>query len=266
MIDGTEHNFGPDEILDWLPDDPCGEKAHQQVLAQSETVEQAHITSYMAGYFDAEGCIHSGISSEKSTALNHKFTPAVQIATATSQMAGLFDGEGCIRISVSKEETSRIDYRQVPVVMAKQNDQGTILERIFDTYCSYYDVEYATQGKQAPRPNRQPAVCCRVYSAKDIRNFLVPLLPVLCEKRRQAVIMLREILPRYENEVHLTKKGFIEMMRWKRELDREKPMGDEDRKYTVEYFEELWSDELEEQQEITDFSDEEPEKVSLTDD
>jgi DNA-dependent RNA polymerase auxiliary subunit epsilon len=255
-----------EELLDALPDNPCGEEAYQQVLGQSESVEQAKVTSYMGGYFDAEGCINSGISSEKSAAPNHKLTPAVQVSAATSQMAGLFDGEGCIRVAVSKDESLQTGYKHTPAVMAKQNQQGTILERVFDTYCSYYDVKYATDGEREPRPNRQPAVCCRVYSAKDIRNFLAPLLPVLWEKRRQAAIMLREILPRYENGVHLTKSGFIEMMRWKRELDREKPMSDEDRKYTVEYFEELWDDDLDAQQQLGDFQTEEPERVRLSDD
>jgi len=101
--------------------------------------------------------------------------------------------------------------------------------------------------------NRSPTVSVNVRSAEHIRNFLTPLLPLLREKRRQAIIMLREILPRYEAGRHHTKRGFIELMRWKRELDREKPMGDEDRKYTVEYFEELWGDEIEEQCRLGDF-------------
>jgi hypothetical protein len=265
MTDETEHNFGPDEMPDWLPDDPCGEEAHQQVLAQSETVEQARATSYMAGYFDAEGSIGSHPGKRDDMSLGWGLSNRLQLKSKISQMAGVFDGEGCVSLSACKCDSYSHGHRLRPGVSMTQNQSGTVLQDIYDEYCSYHGVEYNITYRDA-RGHRSPTVQARINGAENIRKFLRPLLPVLHEKRRQAIIMIREILPRYENDCHLTRPGFIEMMRWKRELDREKPMSDDDRKYTVEYFEELWADELEEQQEITDFSDEEPEKVSLTDD
>jgi hypothetical protein len=254
-----------EELLDALPDNPCGQEAHQQVLGESESVEQARATSYMAGFFDAEGCIHSNPSVRDDRPIGAELRNHLSVQLSVAQMAGLFDGEGCISYNVLANEAASHDFASVPQVTMQQNQKKTMLEQIFEAYCSRHDVDYKTYYIEE-RGNHSPAVRAQVNKSDNIRDFLSPLLPVLCEKRRQAVIMLREILPRYENKVHLTKQGFIKMMRWKRELDREKPKGDEDRKYTVEYFEDLWEDDLDAQQQLSDFQTEEPERVRLSDD
>jgi hypothetical protein len=241
------------EVSTGLPDDSCGEEAHQTLLRQSDSVEQARATAYMSGFFDAEGCVKGEVSVYSGSPRGHKFKPSLSLTTATCQMAGVFDGEGCISYEVhSEKRPERRDFYSKPTVSMIQNKEGTILERIYEEYCSHQGVDYSLTYQDA-RGNRSAAVRANIYGPDDIRGFLTPMLPVLHEKQRQAVIMLREILPRYENGVQLTKEGFIEMMKWKRKLDREKPMGDEDRKYTVEHFEELWADDLEAQQRLDDF-------------
>jgi hypothetical protein len=239
------------EVSTGLPDNPCGEEAHQMVLGQSDTVGQARITSYMAGYFDAEGSIQ--ICPRLDEEGHTWFEKSVALGSSISQMAGVFDGEGCITYEPRVSDTCSIGFESYPHIRMKQNEDGTILEQIFETYCSHHGLEYGLTYREPKSENESNTVEAYVRDTEDIRAFLTPLLPVLCEKRRQAVIMLRELLPRHENGVHLTKPGFVEMMKWKRELDREKPMGDEDRKYTVEYFEELWADDLEAQQRLDEF-------------
>jgi hypothetical protein len=240
------------EVSTGLPDNPCGEEAHQMVLDQSENREQARATTYMSGFFDAEGCIHANPSTRDDRPLGAEFRNTVSVELATSQMAGVFDGEGCIRHVVSESKGCSLGFKSYPGVRMEQNKEGTILEEIFETYCSHHGVDYKIYDLEA-RGHKSPAVSAHVHKSHNIRNFLTPLLPVLYEKQRQAAIMLREILPRYEEGVHLTKSGFIEMMKWKRELDRAKPMGKEDRKYTVEYFQNLWADDLEAQQSLDEF-------------
>jgi hypothetical protein len=238
---------------DWLPDDPTSDEAHQMVLNQSETLEQAQITSYMSGYFDGEGCVKTDVAVNESVKLNYKFSVTLELET--SQMAGLFDAEGSIILSPTRGNYC-LNYGFKPEIRMEQVQDKTMLEDIFESYNDYIDFDYSLRRMSNENdPNRQPTVQANMYTKSDIRNFLAPLLPMLKEKQEQAIIMLREIIPRLENDVHLTKEGFIEMMKWKELLDREKPMGNEDRKYTVEYFQDLWADDLDDdaQSDLTHF-------------
>jgi len=238
---------------DWLPDDPTSDEAHQMVLNQSETLEQAQITGYMSGYFDGEGCIRVCVGDSERNKTNYQFCPKLKIAT--SQMAGLFDAEGCISLSAAKDSNC-LNYNLKPRVNMAQVQDKTMLEDIFDSYNDYIDFDYGlSKHIRENDPNRQPTIEANIYVKSDIRNFLAPLLPMLKEKQEQAIIMLREIIPRLDRGVHLNKEGFIELMKWKELLDREKPMGNEDRKYTVKYFQDLWADDLDDdaQSDLTHF-------------
>jgi len=227
---------------DWLPDDPTSDEASQMVLNQSETLEQAQITSYMSGYFDGEGCIQASASVSESSRLNYNFCPEVTLKT--SQMAGLFDAEGLISLEirgVSASSTCGLN----PLLGMMQVQDKTMLEDIFESYNDYIEFDYGLCKRSHENDShKQPTVEVGIYKTSDIKNFLAPLLPMLKEKQEQAIIMLREIIPRIERDMHLNKEGFIELMKWKELLDRDKPMGNEDRKYTVEYFQDLWADDL----------------------
>jgi len=239
---------------DWLPDDPTSDEANQMVLNQSETLEQAQITGYMSGYFDGEGSITAKSSFDDGYKTNYEFS--LQLEVETAQMAGLFDAEGSISLSASVCQEQRLNHNLYPELRMKQVQDKTMLEDIFDSYNDYIEFDYSLIKRTCENdPNRQPTVSAAIYQRESIKNFLTPLLPKLKEKQEQAIIILREIIPRLENNVHLTKKGFIEMMKWKELLDREKPMGNEDRKYTVEYFQDLWADDLDDdaQSDLTHF-------------
>jgi hypothetical protein len=244
----------PIDKPDWLPDDPTSDEACQMVLNQSETLEQAQITSYMSGYFDGEGCIKADVKSSETHYLNYQFLPRLKVQTA--QMAGLFDAEGSIILAPSTSSNVNLNYQFLPRLKMEQVQDKTMLEDIFESYNDYIEFDYnLRKNKHENDPNRQPTVEAYIDPKRDIRNFLAPLLPMLKEKQEQAIIMLREIIPRMERDVHLTKEGFIELMKWKELLDREKPMGNEDRKYTVEYFQDLWADDLDDdaQSDLTHF-------------
>jgi hypothetical protein len=238
------------EIPEWLPDNPCSEDAHQMVFDSTDgNIEQTQIITYMSGYFEGEGCVRVGVKGNNNS-INYTMEPKLHIESATSQMSGLFDAEGSIGFFPYGSTNYKNGYGCNPRVRITQNKDGTIVEQIFETYCSLFEIDYTSHEEE--RQGRSPSVTCAVGKSNHIRKFLTPMLPLLMEKQRQAIIMLREILPRFEDGVHHTKEGFIEMMKWKHELDKGKPMGDDDRKYTVEYFEDLWRDEIESQQRLDD--------------
>jgi hypothetical protein len=237
---------------DWLPDDPTSDEAHQMVLNQSETLEQAQITGYMSGYFDGEGSVRANVGEDNTLRLNHEFAATLTVSSA--QMSGLFDAEGCIRLSVSNRPNINVSHQLTPFLSMGQNRYKTMIENIFNSYSKHIDFTYNRYySKQNDRDKEFTRVC--INGNSNIKNFLAPLLPMLKEKQEQAIIMLREIIPRMERGVHLNKEGFIELMKWKELLDREKPMSNEDRKYTVEYFQDLWADDLDDdaQSDLTHF-------------
>jgi hypothetical protein len=244
----------PFDKPDWLPDDPTSDEASQMILNQSETLEQAEITGYMSGYFDGEGCITADVKSDESYDLNHQLRPALKVKTA--QMAGLFDAEGSICLFASTSSTVNLNCELRPRVAMQQVQDKTMLEYIFESYNDHIEFDYKLRKiHNENKLNKQPTVEAYIIPKRDIKNFLAPLLPKLKEKQEQAIIMLREIIPRMERDMHLNKEGFIELMKWKELLDREKPMGNEDRKYTVEYFQDLWADDLDDdaQSDLTHF-------------
>lgn len=238
--------------VDWLPDNPVSDEANQQLLTESETLEQARITGYMSTYLDGEGCIQLACGSSPLRSIEYELSPKITVKTA--KMAGLFDAEGCIQCSIGESESYSINHQMEQRLKLKQAE-GAMVEVIFDEYCKHFDTEFTSISRPTQKSHWKPQIECTVRGLDNIQNFLAPLLPHLYEKQEEAYIMLRYIIPRMRKDEHLTKSGFVELMRYKELLDRDKPMGNDDRKYTVDYFEELWADELEAADEQASMSD-----------
>jgi len=182
-------------IPDWLPDDPTSDEASQMVLNQSETLDQAQITSYMSGYFDGEGCILFSVHKNKCSKHNYKVQPRIQVKAA--QMAGLFDAEGSIQLDVSNHHSNSLNHSLGPHLRLGQVQDKTMVKDIFNSYQEYFDFNYSLTRRELDPP-LQPQVRARICRRNDIKNFLAPLLPMLKEKQEQAIIMLREIIPRLD--------------------------------------------------------------------
>jgi len=243
------------EEPDWLAESPTSETAQQQTLAmldpdsEEEAYRQASIAAYTAGFFDGEGCVEANVSHKDSYANGYRFRPRLSVRCLKHQMAGLFDAEGYIYVGVNESESHSNSHQMFPALAMKQVQEKTLLQHIFDRYSEVAGISYTLH--EETRVGRQPVDIATICRSDDLEGFLRPLIPLLYEKRRQALIMVDEILPRYRDGLHHTKRGFIEMMEWKEKLDDAKPMDKEDRKYTVEYFEDLWEEDLENQTRLT---------------
>jgi len=243
------------EEPDWLAESPVSETAQQQTLAMldPDTEEEAHrqasITAYTAGFFDGEGCVGLNVTVGDTYANGYHIQPRISVRCLKHQMAGLFDAEGYIQVRVAESETNSNSHQFSPALGMRQVQEKTLLQHIFDRYSEVAGFSYKLN--EEARDGVQPVDSAVICPPDDIVGFLRPLIPLLYEKRRQALIMVDEILPRYRDGVHHTKRGFLEMMEWKEKLDEAKPMDKADRKYTVEYFEDLWEDDLENQTRLT---------------
>ena len=214
------------EEPDWLAESPVSETAQQQTLAMldPDTEEEAHrpasIAAYTAGFFDGEGCVSLTVSAQNDCYVDHALEP-------------------CLRVALVKHQT------------VVQGTEKTLLQHLIGRYSEVAGFSYSRWEYEARHDEHRGTERVHITSAEDIEMFLRPLIPLLYEKRRQALIMVDEILPRHRDGLHHTKRGFIEMMEWKEKLDEAKPMDKEDRKYTVEYFEDLWEEDLENQTRLT---------------
>jgi hypothetical protein len=232
---------------------PASDEAYQQVLDQSESYEQAAITAYTAGFFDGEGSITASACRHSEDARNdgYSMNKEVSIKLVKHQISGLFDAEGHIIASVHAQG-SRGGHRLSPEIGLKQASEKTILDAIISRYSNIAGFHYSLYDVSDRRENRSDTEQMSVSSADGIEAFLRPLIPLLGEKRRQAKIMVNELIPAFRQQKHHTKEGFIEMMKIKERLDEQKPMSKEDRKYTVEYFKDLWADDIEAQTALSD--------------
>jgi hypothetical protein len=214
------------EEPDWLAESPVSETAQQQTLAmlnpdtEEEAYRQASIAAYTAGFFDGEGCVSLNASAQNDCYVDHALEP-------------------CLRVALVKHQT------------VVHGTEKPLLQHLIGRYSEVAGFSYSRWEYEARHDDHRGTEKVHITSAGDIEGFLRPLIPLLYEKRRQALIMVDEILPRYRDGVHHTKRGFVEMMEWKERLDEGKPMDKDDRKYTVEYFEDLWEEDLENQTRLT---------------
>jgi hypothetical protein len=233
---------------------PVSDEAYQQVLDQSESYEQAAITAYTAGFFDGEGSISATPSANRGPAgtEGHGIKTKLRITLIKHQIAGLFDGEGCISAGAFKNGSRRLGHSFTPRVNVEQASDETILHAIASRYSSVAGFDYNIYERQTSAENESDTESLTIQAADDIEAFLRPIIPLLGEKRRQAQIMVNEFLPAYRQGKHHTKEGFIEMMKIKRRLDEQKPMGNDQRQHTVEKYQDMWADDIEAQTALTD--------------
>jgi len=142
------------EAPDWLPD-PTSDEARQQTLTLCDgDVEQAKLTSYMSGYFEGEGCIRTGVWRQSGCSNGFNYAPRIRVQAA--QVAGLFDAEGCITQEVFTHHESRLNYSVGPRLYCGQNENGTILERLFEDYCGSFGVKFNCYKKEAQGEKSKP--------------------------------------------------------------------------------------------------------------
>lgn len=205
------------------------DKSHQCLEARVLRQEQMR-HDYVAGFLDGEGCIDVRIQTHSTFKLRYAMMPRVRIADG--YIAGFLDAEGCIHPGIYQSRRMAIGYGVHPETRIEIRKGKPVLNEIQDYLADHGITATVWEEKEA-----------RILSAngaKDVERLLVLVLPHLCVKYNQAIIMLDKILPLMKQGKHLTREGFVEIMRYVDILSVEKGPNGPRRKYTETYFRNLW--------------------------
>ena len=155
--------------------------------------------------------------------------------TQTAHLAGVFDAAGAVTAHITKRDRYSIGYEFRPLVRVQRPHRHVPLIGKLDEYAEQQSVgglvEETSSGYEF-----------EVYGPEDISNFLEPLVPYLVTNYEPAQIMLQEIVPAVEDDKHLTKQGFYELVGVVEELRESTARSDS--RYTQEYFADEWEGDL----------------------
>ena len=192
------------------------------------------LVPYLAGLIDTDGGVYVGITKRKN---RWDFYPSVSIC---QYLAGMIDGDGSISVSIHRARDMKTRFWLEPKVQVSV-EAIERFEHILEELCSRLGV--AVNFNYYKTSSGGIAFVATFYGMKNVKNLLNLIHPFLIFKKKQASIMLREILPRFDEGKHLTKEGILEIMLF---VDQLRSFhGKNNRlKYDTKYFRSLWKDEL----------------------
>lgn len=159
--------------------------------------------------------------------------------TDIAHLAGFIDATGSITAHVSKNDEYSIGYQVhglIRIVRPADNEDPIIGK--FMEYCEEEGVQIGVSDTSNGPQRERDSTELFIKRPEAISRFLEPMLPYLTTEYPKAIVMLEQVVPRIEDEVHHTKEGFYELMEFV-DMLRQNTSGD--LKYTQEYFEEEWS-------------------------
>jgi len=148
-------------------------------------------------------------------------------------LAGFFEGEGCILMRISKSKTCNFGYRITPMVSINQCDYE-ILYKIKD-FLETQKIDTNIIYECRSNPNHKDSYSLQIWRRYSVKKFFSLIYPYLLGKKiKQVEILLFDIFPLIEQNKHLTKKGFLEVMGYIDQLNSLK--GGKRGKYNQKYF------------------------------
>lgn len=206
-------------------------------------LEQIHMDGYIAGFFDGDGHIVSGIQFNN----NSKppiITPGIKFSQ--SYIGGMVDSEGSLTAHIEHK------YKNGPHIIHPgfrinlgQKDSN-ILYLIKGYLMNYGIASQIYIAKKRKSPNHQFISSLTINKIGDTKKFLEIIYPYTFIKKPQIKIMLEEIMPRIIHNglkgsiPKYTKREFIEIMHYVDQMSALKGNQQGKRKYTENYFRELW--------------------------
>ena len=199
-------------------------------------MNQRNLSEWTAGMFDGDGTIHSRVTTSESTNTGYRIDAACSLTN--SYVAGLFDAEGTVSNVVAQRGNSAVNHHIDPRCRITQTENDSLIEQL-KAFCKSIGVQpNVYHNEQKDNENYAPTFQFDITGKDDVRTFLKSLETDLVVKRKQAEIMLGDILPLLESNAHGTRRGFLRVMSRVDALNSLK--GGTRGKYNLEYFEDLW--------------------------
>jgi intein/homing endonuclease len=155
-------------------------------------------------------------------------------------IAGLFDGDGCIYACATHNGNSYVFRTNLQMLLRRKPFE--VLYEI-KGFLARKGIHATVRKRPSHHSRSGEELVLYISSRTSVKRFLELLLPWLRVKRPQAIVMLTQIIPRLEKGEHLTRRGFLELMRWADVLTLLKGDTLEAKKYTYAYFLKIWGDE-----------------------
>lgn len=153
-----------------------------------------------------------------------------------AHLAGVMDAVGSITVHIQQREQYSTGHEFRPVVRIIRGERHAILIGKLDEYASQ-------QGVHATITEKEKGYEFVIYDAEQIERFLRPMMPYLVSAHEPATVMLEEVVPAVKDDKHLTKQGLYDLVGHVETLRATTARGD-DAKYTQEYFEKEFGDEI----------------------
>lgn len=149
-------------------------------------------------------------------------------------LAGVVDSSSSISVHVQKEDSFGLGYTIQPVINVRKKDPG--LPELF----AYWGEQIGVKRKVR---HKQDYYSWTVTGREAVGQVLECLEPYLLIYDGVAETILQEIIPRLEDREHTTKEGFLRIMEFVDDIRRQVSTRGKSQ-YDVEYFEDLWADEM----------------------
>lgn len=135
--------------------------------------------------------------------------------TQVAHLAGAFDMAGNVTVKITKSNSNKIGFKITPnVTFSRPDSEDPIFGKLME-YAEDNRIQY--QLYETERSD-YTSVSCQFTHRESIKRLLDSLLEYLVTNYTDAMIMLTEIIPAIEEEKHLTKQGFYNLMEYADEL------------------------------------------------
>lgn len=185
---------------------------------------------YLAGFIDAEGSLRCGILPCKTMELKYQIQPTITLEQHLPKyLAGMLDGDGLISIGANEDLTTKVGFNLQSVI--KFYNTNSLLKEVLIQFGKL-------KGIRVGFSMNQKVLVARITGRKDVKKCLEVLFPYLILKKQQASLLL-QIIEKQEKGIHLTKNGFLEVMKLHDALCFLHGQNQK-RKYSYKYFKNLW--------------------------
>lgn len=160
--------------------------------------------------------------------------------TDVAHLAGFFDAAGTLTVYLGESDNQSIGYRMIPTcrVTRPVTKNDPIMGKVA-AYCDEQHVGYQIEEIEHGDDRVGSSLRLELRKRRDIELFLEPLKEHLVSTYEQSVLMLEEVIPRMDNDDHLTEEGFYELMEYVDAI-REFSNHDSRQEYDQQFFGELW--------------------------
>lgn len=185
---------------------------------------------WLGGFTSADGSIQVTLKKQKDVVIGHHLSLRVEWGQNPEPiLAGFFEGDASIICKITQiREGYKLGIRSEIV-----NKCSLIINEISEIL-NNLEIKYTKK-----RSRRDGVIYITVNRHSQVEKLLRLIHPYLLgSKRLQSEIMLKEIIPRMNKNLHLTRDGFLEIMMFVDELNAYK--GGHRGKYNREFFIEEW--------------------------